>query len=34
MLGIEIDEAREAISADDPARAVRALYALHRYGDQ
>ena len=33
VLGIEIDEAREAILADDPARAVRALYALHRYDD-
>ena len=33
VLGIEIDEAREAILADDPARAVRALLALRRYDD-
>ncbi len=33
VLGIEIDEAKEAILADDPARAVRALFALRRYDD-
>ena len=33
VMGIEIDEAREAIQADDAARAVRALYALRRYAD-
>ena len=33
VLGIEIDEAQEAILADDPARAVRALFALRRYDD-
>ena len=34
VMGIEIDEAREAILADDAARAVRALYALRRYDDE
>jgi hypothetical protein len=33
VLGIEIEEAKEAIASDDPARAVRALYALRRYED-
>jgi hypothetical protein len=33
VMGIEIDEAKEAILADDPARAVRALFALRRYDD-
>jgi hypothetical protein len=33
VLGIEIEEAKEAITSDDPARAVRALYALRRYED-
>jgi len=33
VMGIEIDEAKEAILADDPARAVRALDALRRYDD-
>jgi hypothetical protein len=33
VMGIEIDEAQEAILADDPARAVRALFALRRYDD-
>lgn len=33
VLGIEIDEAKEAIQCDDPGRAVRALYALRRYDD-
>jgi hypothetical protein len=31
VTGIEMDEAKEAILVDDPARAVRALYALRRY---
>jgi hypothetical protein len=31
LMGIEIDEAREAILSDDPARAIRALYALRRF---
>ena len=34
VMGIEIDEGREATLADDAARAVRALYALRRYGDE
>jgi len=33
VMGIEIDEAKEAILADDAARAVRALYALRRHDD-
>ncbi len=33
VMGIEIDEAKEAMLADDPARAVRALFALRRYDD-
>jgi hypothetical protein len=33
VLGIEIEEAKEAIASDDPGRAVRALYALRRYDD-
>ncbi len=31
LMGIEIDEAKEAILSDDPARAIRALYALRRF---
>jgi hypothetical protein len=34
VMGIEIDEAKEAILADDPARAVRALFALRRYDQE
>ena len=33
VMGVEIDEAEEAIMADDPARAVRALAALRRFDD-
>src|SRR5260370_42489560 len=33
LMGIEIDEAKEAILSDDLARAVRALFALRRYDD-
>ena len=31
LMGIEIDEAKEAILSDDPVRAIRALYALRRF---
>jgi hypothetical protein len=33
LMGIEIDEAKEAILSDDPGRSVRALFALRRYDD-
>jgi hypothetical protein len=33
LMGIEIDEAKEAILSDDTARSVRALFALRRYDD-
>jgi hypothetical protein len=31
VVGLEIDEAKDAVLSDDPARAVRALHALRQY---